>query len=90
MIRNSLIFFNINRQRTATEETLDIDTLDDAPSQRAQMGRERERERERERSRERERERERDLERSRERERERQSRSREASQDKTAGRRGQM
>ncbi|KNC27769.1 hypothetical protein FF38_06963 [Lucilia cuprina] len=71
-------------QRTATEETLDIENLNDEPSQRSQMGRERERERERERSRERERERER----SRERERERQSRSREVSQDNLGGRRG--
>ncbi|XP_046811807.1 uncharacterized protein LOC111684217, partial [Lucilia cuprina] len=69
-------------QRTATEETLDIENLNDEPSQRSQMGRERERERERSRERERERER------SRERERERQSRSREVSQDKLGGRRG--
>ncbi|KAM7343526.1 prominin isoform 2-T2 [Cochliomyia hominivorax] len=80
-------------QRSATEETLDIENLDDIPSQRAQMGRERERERERERSRERERERERERDRSRERERERErkSRSREVSQDKSGGRRiGQL
>lgn len=89
------MFFS--RQRSATEETLDIDTIEDAPSQRTQMGRERERERERERSREREQEREqrsREREREREqrsRERERQSKSREVSQDKAGGRRvGQM